>query len=258
MYVPKEMTWRHLGYVLLAVLAMIVAGVAIDKARAAEVRSQPCGNSAKEGCHDLFIFGQIEFGDDEKFKHEIQAHGITASTVVLHSIGGDVAAALKIGREIKRLGFTTVVGNDMYCVSACAMIWLAGSRRFYDARAKIGFHSAYNMTKRGAYVSGGVNALVGAYYAGLGLPDKAIYFFTAAPPQEMFWLKSDMFEKLEVKAEYLPGAVELTKNGKPYNGAVNFNNVTFRKDGRAPANKSGAVDYTASKDYFMSESSKKM
>jgi hypothetical protein len=50
---------------------------------------------------------------------------VSRTSVVLNSPGGEILAALKIGREIKKRGFYSNVGSNDMCVSACAMIWLA-------------------------------------------------------------------------------------------------------------------------------------
>jgi hypothetical protein len=70
------------------------------------------------------------------------------------------------------------------------MIWTAGSTRQMHAKAKIGFHGAYTVDKRGRIIGGASsgNALIGSYYAHLGLSDMAIMYMTNAGPNEVRWL----------------------------------------------------------------------
>ena len=55
----------------------------------------------------------------------------------------DFKEALSIGSEIRLRGFTTfVAGGKMQCYSACALIWIAGVRRYMMPDASIGVHAA--------------------------------------------------------------------------------------------------------------------
>jgi hypothetical protein len=173
----------------LVIAALSIATLMPMGASAAKIEALPCTDAAKEeGCFALIVGGKIEPKDDEKFAQEIQKKQIKKALVVLNSPGGNLLASLQIGREIKKRGYSTVVPNDMLCTSSCGMIWLAGYNRYYRDRSHIGFHAAYTPTKRGGQVTGAGNALVGAYYADLGLSDKAILYLTSAPPNQMFWL----------------------------------------------------------------------
>jgi hypothetical protein len=87
----------------------------------------------------------------------------------------------------------------MTCASACALIWLAGARRYVWDTAKIGFHGAFDaVTMEG---SGPGNAIVGAYLNKLGLSYQAIVYMTAASPTDMRWLHSDDAKRWGVAAE---------------------------------------------------------
>jgi hypothetical protein len=184
-------------------------------ASAADIQTRACGGHKSASCQDIAIFGQIQSDDGEKFVKLVADKGITESAVYLNSTGGNLAAAIQIGREIKRLGFATFVDNDWVCASGCAYIWLAGSIRYYEDRAKVGFHAPYikldGKSKRSGMpalvASTGASAVVGAYFAELGLSEKAIYYLTVTPPNQMFWLSVETAQKLDIKivnaTEYL-------------------------------------------------------
>ncbi len=62
-----------------------------------------------------------------------------------------------------------------------------GSPRFMAPRAEIGFHAAFELVEGVAVERGAANALVGAYLSQLGLPQRAIFYVTSAPPTSMRW-----------------------------------------------------------------------
>lgn len=135
------------------------------------------------------VTGPIVQEDAAKF--EGIASGYTSAFVVFDSHGGSVYAALKMGTLIREKRFTTLVGSDTVCASACALAWLGGTTRFMAANAHIGFHAAF-MDQNGNKVTVGFgNAMIGAYLAKLGLPDQAIYYVTQAPPDDITWLSYD-------------------------------------------------------------------
>src|SRR5262249_7388145 len=148
----------------------------------------------------------------------IKDNNTTETAVFLNSDGGSLVDGLEIGREIKKLGFTTLVLDNWRCASACASIWLAGSRRFYEDKAKIGFHAPFftpdiklKKAKAAAPVqSTGASAVVGAYYAELGLSDKAIYWLTTAKPDDMLWLNVKFAKDLGIEIESLAEAKKKT------------------------------------------------
>lgn len=129
----------------------------------------------------IVLSGSFVQGDQQKFSEVVA--GVTKAIVVLDSPGGNVYAAIQIGRMIKRQGFSTFIPAKTLCASACALTWLAGTPRFADDTSFIGFHAVYTLDKGVAKESGSGNALVGAYLADLGLSDLAIVYITNAPPE---------------------------------------------------------------------------
>jgi hypothetical protein len=170
-------------------------------ASAATIFSRPCKDKA--GCFGLFIQGVIQPGDEAKFDLEIKKLGVKSATVALDSPGGNLFTGLTIGRLVHQKGYTTIVPNGATCASACAMIWLAGSARQAEKSARVGFHAAYYTDKKGRALgeAGMGNALVGAYYADLGLSDLAIAYLTKSSPSGMTWLNISDATKLGIKAE---------------------------------------------------------
>ena len=91
------------------------------------------------------------------------------------------------------------------------MIWLAGSVRQAEKNARIGFHAAFYADKNGHSLgeAGMGNALVGAYYADLGLSDLAIVYLTKSSPNGVTWLNANQATKLAIKAELVDASKPL-------------------------------------------------
>jgi hypothetical protein len=137
------------------------------------------------------ILGTIEANDVERFQE--LSNTLNNAIVLLKSTGGKVAPAIQIGELVKAKGYTTVVSD--LCASACALIWLAGSKRFMTPGARIGFHQAYNSMGQS---DGLGNAILGSYLTRLGLSYSAIVYATQAQPNEVKWLTVDDAKRLGI------------------------------------------------------------
>lgn len=150
--------------------------------KAAEFYNEDLG----DGAQAIIITGEIERGDDEKFRQ--LTIRFPDAIVVLDSPGGALAPALELGRLIRLRGYTTVVLDEDTCTSSCALMWLAGGRRLKAGSGRVGFHASY-IDETGKKVESGVaNAVVGHYLSQLGLSQRAVVFATMASPHEIAWL----------------------------------------------------------------------
>jgi ATP-dependent protease ClpP protease subunit len=152
----------------LAISAAISVSLPIDSKNAATVVVQ----------------GELIASDVAEFKSKTGP--LSQAVVWLQSDGGSVLTGIQMGEVIRLKGFATFVPERGRCASACALAWLGGSPRYMAARAKIGFHAAYNATS--GQETGVGNALVGAYLARIGLPYSAVVYITQASPRSMTWL----------------------------------------------------------------------
>ena len=103
--------------------------------------------------------GTIEPGDHEKFIKFLRAtNPPPRSTVYIDSSGGDVDAAIAIGRIIRDHWFSTAIGRYILdttasaspitsrklipgrCMSAATLIYLGGRLRYFSAEATFGVH----------------------------------------------------------------------------------------------------------------------
>jgi hypothetical protein len=188
-------------HVLCAALVLLSPGAAT----AADIFKQ----APEKGRADLiFIDGKLEKGDEAKFKKI--ALETDEATVVLRSNGGYVSAAIEIGKAIRLKSYATAV-VDSSCVSACALIWLAGQHRFVTKKASIGFHAVWIPQKGGdKAVSGAGNALVGAYLNGLGLRDQTIAYVTQAGPDDVRWLSKVDADRIGLQVDTIDTSREVT------------------------------------------------
>jgi hypothetical protein len=86
-----------------------------------------------------------------------------------------------------------VEGNNQ-CVSACALIWLAGSIRSASSNSLIGFHAATDATGR----EGLGSALIGKYLAELGFNDDAVAWMTVQDAEHVNLLDLDVVRQLKL------------------------------------------------------------
>src|SRR5437016_2474388 len=145
----------------------------------------------------IVIEGSLDAGDDKKFVQI--ALPLDQAIVGLNSPGGNVLAAIEIGRAIRLKQFTTFVPADTYCASACGLAWLGGTKRVMASTAHVGFHAAYVTENGQVHESGAGNAIVGAYLNQLGLSQNAIAYLTSAPPDSLQWLTANDARQLGIE-----------------------------------------------------------
>jgi hypothetical protein len=138
------------------------------------------------------INGDIEVADVDRFQKLSSV--LNNAAVMLRSTGGKMGPAIRIGEMIKDKGYTTIVKD--YCASSCALIWLAGSKRFMTPTAHIGLHQAYKSTGE---ADGMGNAILGSYLTRLGLNYSAIAYATQASPDGIKWLTVDDAKRVGIK-----------------------------------------------------------
>lgn len=149
----------------------------------------------------ITIVGEIGRGDAENFRREAAKH--QNAIVALESDGGSTIEAIEIGEAIRLRGFSTLVLNGSQCVSACGLIWLAGTPRVLSESARVGFHATYSDEAGQKLESGVGNALVGRYFTLLNLPMKAIVFATEASPHELNWLEQSNYLNAGIEIKFI-------------------------------------------------------
>jgi hypothetical protein len=156
----------------------------------------------------IHIVGGIDEGDGEAFKKIIDQIPRSAmdTVVVLESPGGRLGAGMVIAAGIVLNKFNTFVRGGTECVSVCALIWLSGSKRYVEAKSRIGFHCVFTKNADGEpQIDSSGNAEIGAWYSGLGLDLDAIDYLTSSPPKEITWLTAESAKKHNIAVELIDG-----------------------------------------------------
>jgi hypothetical protein len=65
---------------------------------------------------------------------------VRSRLLYLNSPGGNTSAGIGIGEIIHERNFRTAVINYGKCLSACAIAWLGGTKRYVGGFAEVGFH----------------------------------------------------------------------------------------------------------------------
>ena len=94
----------------------------------------------------VFLSGEItrEDVDSAKVMASLLKSGkqkLAGNTVSLASGGGDIDAAMDLGRLLRRLGVFTLISRNDQCNSACVFAFMGGERRMVEGR--LGIHRPF-------------------------------------------------------------------------------------------------------------------
>lgn len=133
---------------LIFVISMIALSVPTG-VKASTVQLFEIGNKVFE----VRVTGKIEKGDADKVRaalvdaQRLSSTSVERQSVRFDSLGGDVDAAMEIGRVIRTLGAFTTTGN---CVSACVIAFAGGITRIAmtddELKFGLGIHRIYFST----------------------------------------------------------------------------------------------------------------
>ena len=106
--------------------------------------------------------------------------------VVLDSKGGDLRAAMQMGRMLRAHGFDTVVRETASCYSACVFILAAGIDKTVDG--SIGIHRPYFVSGDPTRIAGEIRDLknlAGKYFAEMNIPERLAEDMFSVDPGNM-------------------------------------------------------------------------
>lgn len=126
------MSARHFAGLVLLCLQILVAG----GAAAAILHTPPAD---PDGITAYEVVGVITPSDDFKFPEHI----VQQPFVILDSRGGDLATAMKLGREMRKANARAIVRDGEHCVSACVYVLAGAVDRYIETRAHVGIHRPY-------------------------------------------------------------------------------------------------------------------
>ena len=156
----------------------------------------------------LMAIGTIMPGSADVLAAEIAKRGSYVKTIVLHSPGGSVQDALKMGRLIREKKFSTEVEGGRYCASSCPLVFAGGVERRAGDKAAIGVHQVFAASApAGARVGDGmdsaqrVSAECQRYLRDMGI-DLAVWVHAMETPKdELFYFKPDELLALKLATQ---------------------------------------------------------
>ena len=96
-----------------------------------------------EGSVWLWVTGTISEADASQFERLSPVLEHKTPSIKLNSRGGDVKAAMKIGRIIRKYDGETIINGNNKCYSSCALIFISGVQRIIIDRGELGLHRPY-------------------------------------------------------------------------------------------------------------------
>jgi hypothetical protein len=145
----------------------------------------------------VYLDGEIDQASPQVFMDALhRIHG-GAIRVALNSPGGNVAAAMQLGRLIRRSGASTSIGVYVsgssrpkagYCISACALAFVGGLYRYHWDGSAYGVHRMSNTTGRhddDLEVGQIVSAVVAAYLRDMGVNPRLFDLMATTPPDQV-------------------------------------------------------------------------
>lgn len=116
---------------------VLTVGLVISLSAQADVSVYPI---QANGINGLWISGQINAGDPAALQKYLPQF-MRVKTVLLDSPGGDVLAAMELGRILRRMNFNAWIFPEKLCASACVFV-LAGAT-YRTVGGKVGIHRPY-------------------------------------------------------------------------------------------------------------------
>lgn len=146
------------------------------------------------------LTGAIEAGDALRFETWLKGLDEPPGSVALHSPGGLVQEAIRIGRAIRTAELPVFVAPGAACLSACPYILAGGVEREVSRRAMVGVHQHY--FDENVYlpaflmvsdIQQGQGELMG-YLADMGIDPLLMAKALVTPPEDIYILMPEELE----------------------------------------------------------------
>jgi hypothetical protein len=171
------------------------------------------------GHFSINAFGRIDPGDDVKF-HEFLTRSAPPprTTVYIDSVGGDVDAAIAMGRLIRDAWFHTAIGRYVLkqngslkfiaereqllgaCMSAATLVFIGGRLRYYNEGARFGVHqfSFKNPSPDDTAHSQVLSAKIALYVADMGISSEFLKLSSSVRSSEIKLVDEQELKRLHV------------------------------------------------------------
>ena len=152
----------------------------------------------------MLLSGGIARGDSDRFERALDAASPTPVAIALHSPGGVVVDALRMGTIVRDRGLNTVMFSDAACVSACPLILFGGVERHIARDAWIGLHQA--SVRETTYLPfqiaiSDIQSLQGEvlrHTEAMGVDPAVHVHALATPPEDIYYLVAEELERYRV------------------------------------------------------------
>lgn len=154
----------------------------------------------------VYLVGAIKEDDDRQFGRVLKTNDSKIVFVDINSEGGNVEAAIKIGRIIRREALNVIVGNNAQCASACIYILASGVNRIIHENARVIIHRPFidgELSHRTGYddTYKRIVRITREYFTEMNIPIELVDRMMAIPPYEARELS-----RAELKQYMLDGA----------------------------------------------------
>lgn len=141
----------------------------------------------------VVVGGTITPADrDALFATRSQASSAGLRLVILGSEGGDLYAAMEMGRYLRAMGFTAIVPPDAVCYSACVFLLAGGVEKKVEGH--VGIHRPYFTTGTFGSVVEAIKATkdeVEAYFEEMNIPGRLAEDMFSIEPADMRVLSAE-------------------------------------------------------------------
>jgi hypothetical protein len=177
--------WRRILCLLLSVVAPITCC-------ALEIRRvQTCSGTV------LRLRGDIKEGDFSQLRSQFRGKEAIVG-FDLSSDGGDLEEGLRIAEFTRRKKLTVYVVGE--CNSACADVFLAAAKRYFEADSKIGVHAVSNSRDIEDVGSKLMTIKLARLWAEQGIPSSAIGKMVTTRPEAITYLDEADLSGLDASA----------------------------------------------------------
>lgn len=171
------------------------------------------------GYYCVNISGTIAPGDDNRFRNFLEKSSVPPrATVYIDSIGGDVDAAIGIGRIIREQWFSTSIGQYRlshpdpeipvthreflkgHCMSAATLIYLGGRLRYFENDSTFGVHqfSFKDPSPEHLELSQLLSSKIARYVSDMGITPEFLEISSATLNNEIDLIEADKLRHLNV------------------------------------------------------------
>ncbi len=147
---------------LVAALSLVPAVPAAAAALASTVRfvAVPTGAEGYVGAlPEIYVEGPIVEATEAGLRRIVEEQGLRDARILFDSEGGDLLAAIELGRFLRQRGFVTEVAGfggawgrhrPSSCYSACAVAYVGGRFRYLEPASRVAVHQFATPREEGA------------------------------------------------------------------------------------------------------------